>query len=530
MAVVLLLAAVFVFTLVLAGCESALKLDENLQPNIIDDNYRTFYEIFVGGFSDSDGNGMGDLQGVVDRLDYLNDGDPTSGKSLGIGGIWLMPIMPSPSYHKYDVIDYRTIDSDYGSMEDMRLLVSEAHKRGIKVIIDLVLNHTSTSCDWFVQARNARRTGDTSNPYYDYYSVSTTKSGGWDDFATDPTGTKWYYEGNFSSEMPELNWDNPAVRTEIEGIVDFWLSDVGIDGFRLDAVRYYYMNDTTRNVQALSWFRDYCRSVLPDVYIVGEAWDNTQTEYNYAAGVDVFNFGMGGNVTMALQSGNASLFASSLVSYCNNIRANRADAIPQPFLSNHDQDRIGGSAIFYGRDVTYTDTLKQAATLYLLSPGSPFIYYGEEIGMKGSRSASDGTDANRRLAMLWGDGDKVRDPIGTTYSRSNQSNGTVKQQLKDKDSLLNHYKLLIAIRNANPEIARGTVENVRLGLSSGVCCLKFTYNGSVVYVLHNVGSSAATVDVSSLGISVLRAVAGESPCDLSGSTLSLGGHSSVVLK
>lgn len=228
-----MLLCILVATVFLSGCgEYRMPIDENLEPNIIDDNYRTFYEIFVGGFSDSNDDGMGDLQGVINRLDYLNDGDPKSGKSLGITGIWLMPVMVSFSYHKYDVIDYKTIDPDYGTMEDMRNLVAECHKRGINIIIDLVLNHTSKYHEWFKQAQQARATGDTANPYYDYYSVKIgNEGGGWYNFATDPNGNKWVYEGNFSSDMPELNYDNPAVKEAVEDIVRFWLSDVGVDGF-----------------------------------------------------------------------------------------------------------------------------------------------------------------------------------------------------------------------------------------------------------------------------------------------------------
>lgn len=271
-----MLLCILVATVFLSGCgEYRMPIDENLEPNIIDDNYRTFYEIFVGGFSDSNDDGMGDLQGVINRLDYLNDGDPKSGKSLGITGIWLMPVMVSFSYHKYDVIDYKTIDPDYGTMEDMRNLVAECHKRGINIIIDLVLNHTSKYHEWFKQAQQARATGDTANPYYDYYSVKIgNEGGGWYNFATDPNGNKWVYEGNFSSDMPELNYDNPAVKEAVEDIVRFWLSDVGVDGFRLDAVKYFYFGDEARNVQLLGWLNDTCKKYNEDVYIVGENWSN----------------------------------------------------------------------------------------------------------------------------------------------------------------------------------------------------------------------------------------------------------------
>ena len=524
-------------TLCLTACnkEYTLTIDENLQANIIDDNYRTFYEIFVGGFSDSDGDGMGDLRGVINRLDYLNDGDPNSGNSLGITGIWLMPIMPSPSYHKYDVSDYKAVDEKYGTLDDIKELARECKQRGIKLIIDLVLNHTATWNAWFIQAQRAVQNGDVDNKYYDYYTKSTTKVGGWYELAKDPSGTQWYYEGNFSSSMPELNYDNPAVKGEVEDIVKFWLNEVGVDGFRLDAVRYIYYNDTSKNVAFLTWFREFCQSVKQDVYIVGEDWNNSSEELNYYKAIDVFNFDVGTNVINALQGQSISFFTNNLVSYYNLATAARSDAILQPFLSNHDQDRIAGNAYFTGRgdngETTFLSaSAKMAANMYLLSPGSPFIYYGEEIGMFGSRGAAN-TDANRRLAMLWGDKDAVADPEGSTYSKEKQVNGTVKSQLGDANSLFNHYKLLIAIRNANPEIARGSVEVVS-GLinSSAVGVLKFTYKGSVVYVIHNISNYEVELDLSSLDVSTLRAIAGEGGGSLTGKTLTLGKKTSVVIK
>ena len=536
--VAVLVVCVLVSMLVLTACnrEHKLNMDENLQANLIDDNYRTFYEIFVGGFSDSNGDGVGDIRGLINRLDYLNDGDPNSGKSLGITGIWLMPIMQSPSYHKYDVTDYKSVDTKYGTLDDVKELVQECHKRGIKLIIDLVLNHTAAWNEWFLLAQQAIKKGDVDSKYYDYYTKSTKKETAyWYEFAKDPSGQQWYYEGNFSSGMPELNYDNENVKKEVEEIVKFWLNDVGVDGFRLDAVRYIYLNDTTRNVDFLTWFREFCQSIKPDVYIVGEDWNNTTEELNYYKAIDVFNFGMGNNVINALQGQLISSFAESLVDYYNAAKAARSDAILQPFLSNHDQDRIAGNGYFIGKGEKGKTTFlsanaKMAANLYILSPGNPFIYYGEEIGMMGSRGTAS-TDANRRLAMLWGDKDTVQDPADASYRKEKQTNGTVKSQISDANSLYNHYKLLIAIRNANPEIARGDIEIVSgFGSSSTVCVLKFTYKGSVVYVVHNISNYDAEINLSSLNISGLRALAGEGGGSLNGATLTLGGKTSAVLK
>lgn len=524
----ILLIMILTMALCLSGCsEYALTMDDNLTANIIDDNYRTFYEIFVGGFSDSNGDGTGDLRGVINRLDYLNDGDPNSGKSLGITGIWLMPINFSMSYHKYDVIDYKTIDPSYGTTDDMKELIEECHRRGINVIIDLVLNHTSKQHRWFKAAQTARKNGDVDNEYYDYYSVKIgSTGGGWYDFATDPQGNHWVYEGNFSSEMPELNYDNPAVKAEIDEVVRYWLVDMGIDGFRLDAVKYFYYGEDARNIELLSWLNQTCQKYKSDAYLVGENWSDQVSVVNYYESVNCFDFSfseLSGSIVGAVNYGVGSMFSGAVESYYKATKSKNSNAIMSPFLSNHDMDRSAG----YLSAAEEDKTLQLAASLYLLMPGNPFIYYGEEIGMKGSRGSAN-TDANRRLAMLWGDGDSVKDPVGSTYPGKSQTNGTVKSQLSDSGSIYNHYKKLIAIRNANPEIARGEVTAVTT-FGEGVAALRYEYNGSVVYVIHNLYGSEITLNVGSLGVSSLRAWA-TTESSLSGGQLTIGGRGSVVLK
>lgn len=183
-------------------------------PVQIEGNERLYYQIFVGSFSDSNGDGVGDLRGLINRFDYLNDGDLNSGKSLGIEGIWLNPIFASPTYHKYDATDYYAIDPKFGTEADLRELIELCHSRNVQIILDLVINHTSKQHPWFTQFQNAHKNGDTTSPYYDYYTYVTEKTGG-RAFYSIP-GTSEYYEGNFSSDMPELNFDNPAVRQEME--------------------------------------------------------------------------------------------------------------------------------------------------------------------------------------------------------------------------------------------------------------------------------------------------------------------------
>ena len=197
------------------------------EENVIDDNYRTYYEVFVYSFYDSDGDGIGDLKGLTENLDYINDGDPATDTDLGCNGIWLMPVMPSTTYHKYDVTDYEAIDPEYGTMDDFTTLVDECHKpKGAEP--------DASEC-----------------PYVDYYNFSKEKLGGY----YPVEGTDWYYEAQFWSEMPDLNWDNEMLKTEFEQIVQFWL-DLGVDGFRLDAVKEFYSGADDKNIAVLTWFND----------------------------------------------------------------------------------------------------------------------------------------------------------------------------------------------------------------------------------------------------------------------------------
>ena len=181
-----------------------------------DDNYRVFYEIFTGSFSDSDGDGVGDLRGIINRMDYLNDGDPASGLSLGVEGLWLTPIFESPTYHKYDVTDYYRVDDQFGTLEDLRELIELCHARGVKLILDLPINHSGDQNEWFEKFRLAHITGNDENPYYDFYSFVQSADGKGVPAGYKQIGsTKDYYECNFSEHMPEFNFDSEAVRQEM---------------------------------------------------------------------------------------------------------------------------------------------------------------------------------------------------------------------------------------------------------------------------------------------------------------------------
>lgn len=492
----------------------------------VEDNNRVFYEIFVGSFSDSNGDGIGDLRGIINRMDYLNDGKPTSGLSLGAEGIWLTPIFTSPSYHKYDVTDYYEVDPQFGTMADLQELIELCHARGVKIILDLPINHTSTQNQWFRNFKSAHLMQNDRNIHYDYYTWldadQTIPAGR--HFAR-VAGRNLLYEANFSDSMPELNFDNETVRREMLDVALFYL-DMGVDGFRFDAAKYIYFGDNDSSAAFWDWYIGELRKVKADVYTVAEVWDGDGVIDRYLPVTSCFHFTTSqtaGLIAETAAEGDVNRYTAYMESYLSHLSAISEHALSTLFVSNHDMDRAAGYlTMASGR-------MKVAASLYLLSPGSPFIYYGEEIGLRGSRGGAN-TDANRRMAMLWGDGDTVQSPEGTTYTK--QSAYTVKDLARMSDSLLSHYKQLIMIRQANPEIARGEYHALKF---TGTKAGGFTasWNGSTVAVLHNTTDRDLTVDLSQatdISFETIAAVVGVGQAWLEGTELTIAGQTSVVLR
>ena len=479
---------------VLAGCniasDQSVKLPEDggftsVSYELSKDKYRTYYEIFPYSFYDSNGDGVGDLKGITSKLDYLNDGDTKTTTDLGVEGIWLMPIMPSPSYHKYNVADYKAIDEAYGTMDDFKELLTEAHKRNINVIIDFVINHTSRQHEWYQKAIEELKAGKTDGYAQYYHFKENNKENGWNKAGVG----NWYYECQFDADMPDLNLTNEKVRSEIEDIVKFWL-DMGVDGFRLDAVKYYESTGTEDSVKDLKWLYDYAKSVKDDVYMVGECWDGSGVISNYyKSGVDsFFNFdmqGATGRVNKAVNSEDVLSYVQALEKWQKTIKANNPNAIDTPFISNHDTARSAGF-------ITSLTSQKMAAAMYILAPGNSFVYYGEEIGMTGSKS-----DPDKRTGMYW----ESRDAEGYVKIVPGATNlefpeKSVEEQLKDDNSLLSFYKRVIALKNQNPEIARGDITAVDLGNKS-VAGYVSSYNDSKVMVIYNVSGNGETVTIPS---------------------------------
>ena len=535
--IILFLSLSFLMNAVLlSGCQNpddqpADQPPEEQAPQVdpIDDNYRTFYQVFVGSFSDSNGDGFGDLRGIINRMDYLNDGNIHSGKSLGVQGLWLSPIFSSPSYHKYDAKDYYKIDWRFGEEKDLVELINLCHERNVKVILDLAINHTSSQHEWFLQFKQARMDGDTQNPYYDYYSCVATADKVSGITYQKIAGIDCWYECNFDGAMPELNFDNPEVREAVLDIAKYYLA-LGVDGFRFDAVKYIYYGDTDRSVDFWKWYMEELRKINPEVYCVGECWSGESEILDYYDAMNCFNFAMSqaeGFAAKAAKGTSIATFTNYIASYQAKIAGKNPDAMAMSFLSNHDMDRIAGSFVT-------ENMMRMAANLYLLSPGSPVLYYGEEIGLRGSRGSAN-TDANRRLAMPWGDGDFVRDPVGATYPADKQIQATVADQMADETSLYNYYCKLIALRHQYPAIARGKYVAVNSSVKT-VGGFIIEYEGEYILLLHNTSAEEVTIDITTLSglggrtFGTLCDAIGVGPAKLEGSTLTIGAQCSVIIE
>jgi glycosidase len=396
-----------------------------------------FYEIFVRSFCDSNSDGIGDFNGITSKLDYL--------QGLGITGIWLMPINPSPSYHGYDVLDYYAVNPQYGTLDDLKNLVTQAHAMGIRIIIDLVLNHTSSRHPFFIDANSSPQ-----SPYRNWYIWDESSPGNhW------YSGKVGYYYAYFGGDMPDLNYTNPAVTAEIDKVVKYWLKDIGIDGFRVDAVKDLIeegpkLEDTSSTHAWLKNFYAMYKAENPEAYTVGEIFGAGAFGAKGYTGNQldqVFNFEMAsGFSNSALGGSNTGI--TSAISFALKDMPNGNYA---SFLANHDQNRI--MSTLNGN----LGKAKVAATLMLTSPGTPFIYYGEEIGMQGKKP-----DEDIRLPMQWSgavnagftSGVPWREP-GDNYRQAN-----VAAEEIDPESLLSHYHNLLKIRNQHPALRSGSITTV----------------------------------------------------------------------
>jgi glycosidase len=418
-----------------------------------------FYEIFVRSFYDTDGNGIGDFNGITAKLDYL--------QSLGVNGIWLMPIHPSPSYHGYDVINYYAVNTEYGTMDDFKNLLNEAHKRDIHIIIDLVINHTSSQHPWFKDAN-----ANPDSPYHDFYLWADEPGvGNW------YQGQHGYYYGYFWEGMPDLNYTNPAVTDAMLKVTDFWLNNVGVDGFRIDAVKHLIEEDgKVENTPAThAWLKDFYKAYKaknPDAYTIGEVFGAgssvvklyTDNELDH-----IFNFEMSSGFVNSVNGG----ANSGIISAVKFAQMDVPDYDFATFLTNHDQNRA--MSVFYGN----VNKAKVASFLMLTSPGTPYIYYGEEIGMQGVKP-----DEDIRLPMQWSAdefaGFSTAEPWrapSIDYTKVN-----IEAQTGDPNSLLEHYRALIQLRKTHPTLQTADITLLDARNSGIFATLRTDENGTYLVI------------------------------------------------
>ncbi len=441
------------------------------------------YQIYPRSFADSNNDGIGDLPGIISKLDYLQD--------LGIDGLWLSPIYPSPDIDfGYDVANYTDIDPKFGTMEDFDLLVKEAKQRGIRIILDLVLNHTSDQHPWFIESRKS-----TDNPYHDWYIWRDPKPDGsvpnnWRSifggsaWEFDPVVGQYYYH-MFYKEQPDVNWRNPEVRAAMLDVFHFWLKK-GVSGFRLDVFNAYFKdpefkdNPPKLGIRPFDWqehlydisqpemrpLLNEIRSIVdqyPQAYLVGETFiSDAETTAGYI-GKDqlhaAFNFEFADNRWHPRQ------FLRSIRKW---YQALDDEDWPNNVLSNHDIPRTATRYCF-GED---DRRAKVAAALLLTIRGTPFIYYGEEIGMRDIpvRRKKDVKDPmGKTFWPLYKGRDGCRSPmqwrnmVHAGFSdtapwlpvHKNYPQRNVEQQESNAGSLLNFFKQTIKLRRSEPALQKG---------------------------------------------------------------------------
>ena len=484
---------------------------------------RVFYEVFVRSFADSNGDGIGDLRGLTDRLDDLNDGDPATTDDLGVTALWLMPIAASPSYHGYDVTDYRTVEPDYGTNEDFRALAAEADRRGIEIIVDLVMNHSSVEHPWFSDARTR---GSDHDDWYVWADEHPAIGGPGGRPVWHPDGDRWYY-GYFWEGMPDLDLAHPTVTAEFDDIARFWLADMGAAGFRLDAARHLIEDGTTlENTPAtfdwLAGFRDRTHAVDPGALVLGEVWDATSIASRYVrdGSLDLtFDFALAAQWLTAVRTGDAESLRI--------IQDEVTEAYPvggyASFLTNHDQDRVMD---VLGRDEA---AARQAATLLLTAPGVPFVYYGEEVGLRGRKP-----DERIRTPMPWtaespGYGFTTAAPWESMADGIDVAN--VASQVDDPDSLRSWYRDLIALRAANPALRPGGGSTPLVASERSVYAVlrHDPVSGEAVAVISNLGDEPVSDVVLSsrggplCGSPAATSLLGRAPTDLASPAVDAAG-------
>jgi alpha-amylase len=457
-----------------------------------------FYQVFVRSFFDSNGDGIGDFKGLTSKLDYINDGNPATESDLGVTALWLMPITQSPSYHGYDTTDYDHIEQDYGMDEDFAAFTKEAHRRGLRVVMDLVLNHCSSKHPWFVEASSSA-----TSPHHDWFVWRKDDPHWPQPWSSNPTwhyvpSLGLFYYGLFWDGMPDLNYENPAVRHEMTETALRWLRK-GVDGFRLDAARHMIEAGSREKMagspETHAWWREFgaaLRKEFPEVLLVGENWTNVaevSEYYGTKPGEELdasFDFDLSGAFIQALSAGSALPIEDAL---CQVARSDPPHALDATFLTNHDMIRVM-TQLRGDRDKA-----RLGAALLLTLPGVPFVYYGEELGMT---NGPGGADEEKRTPMQWTPEGGFT--TGTPWRHYQDNVGSVNVQSEEADagSLLHEYRRLVRLRLAHAALAHGGFEPLKATGPAADTVLAFERSDKTerLLVLANLGENAvATVQL-----------------------------------
>ena len=448
-----------------------------------------FYQLFVRSFYDSDNDGIGDFNGVAKKVDYL--------KELGVDAVWLMPIMEAESYHGYDITDYRKVEPDYGTMEDFQNMLNVLHENGIRVILDLVVNHTSRECEWFKEAIN-----DENSKYRDYYFIYTQRPESTSGI-TYKKDLGIYYYANYSATMPDLDYSNTQVREEIKDITGYWL-DMGIDGFRLDGAKEIDVNPEITH----DWWKEFTTYVSqksPGAFVVGESWiPNTKRLAEYYSDMNSsFNFWFEYVVEQSLKDGKKTDFVAGL-NEAKQMYQEAANAdesvnkypIDSTMIGNHDFYRFASRV---DGDIA---KIKMGAALLLTLPGTPFIYYGDELGqlgIGGDQYKREGFDWNKSAA-----GEGVIDLYTATGGAKVRfmlpDDGiSYEEESADDNSVFSYYKKLISIRKDNKIMFTGDYKTRGYKGDLYAYTISGEGVGDKLLVVHNMGDGAASFSVKCAG-------------------------------
>jgi len=501
--------------------------------------HAVIYEIYPRSFQDSNGDGIGDINGITSRLDYLKD--------LGVDAIWITPMYPSPGVdYGYDISDYTALDPQYGTMEDFDRMVAAAKERGIRVIMDYVINHTSDQHPWFKESRSSK-----DNPKRDWYVWKDGKVGpdgkmgppnNWQSWFghsawTWDEKTKQYYYHYFYVQQPDLNWRNPEVHKAMDGVLEFWMRH-GVAGFRIDAVSRLYEDPEWRDDPYLPGYNAYgdrniqhkytddlpeVHDVLREVRKVVDAFPGDPVlvteadEPNIAALTQMY--GVDGKpdevqLPMDFQIADVNeLSAAKFRQRFDEVEANTAKGQPEYFFSNHDQPRQWDR---YSQGITDEKTKDQIAklmaTLLLTSRGTPQMYYGEEIGMR-TTDPKRKEDVHDPIGKLGWPKEKGRDGERTPMQWSTAAHAgfttgpkpwlpvppsatkyNVESEKADPDSIFNTYKRLLLLRKEEPALRDGDYESVDNNDESVFAYLRKS-GGTTVVVALNMSGQARTIDL-----------------------------------